>query len=76
MNKDHRVFVSEEQLYGSDKAINHRIREKNKEVYARLLNRMIGTTAFSAHYLQLVMQKWRKSYLIMPSWWQPDPAVL
>ena len=36
MNKDHRVFVSDHRLYGSDKAVNHRIRPKNECIYRRL----------------------------------------
>ena len=36
MNKDYRVFVSEEQLYGRNPSLNHRIREKCIPIYGRL----------------------------------------
>lgn len=53
MNKDHRVFVSEERLYGFNKVLNHRIR-KSAVIFAQL---------FKPHAddwdrtLQLVLQK-------------------
>ena len=36
MNMEHRVFVFEKRLYGSNKKIYHLIREKNKSVYTKL----------------------------------------
>ena len=36
MDRNYRVFVSEERLYGSEKAINHRIRPKNAALHRRL----------------------------------------
>lgn len=82
MNKDHRVFVSEEQLYGSDKAINHRIREKNKEVYARLFksddwdNSILSPLlAAGAAKMEEKLSNYAKNYLPGGKYWQPDPAI-
>ena len=36
MDRHYKVFVSEDRLYGSEKAVNHRIRPKNSALHRRL----------------------------------------
>ncbi len=82
MDKNHRVFVSEERLYGNDKSVNHRIRSKNMLIHTRLfqpdewesslLNPLLvaGATA-----MKNKLSNYAKNQLPGGKYWEPEPAV-
>lgn len=79
LNKGHRVFVSEERLYGSDKATNHRIRSKNE---SRLFqpddwdsSLLYPLLAAGTKTMKDKLSHYAKNQLPGGKYWEADPAV-
>ena len=82
MNKDHRVFVSEERLYGYNKDINHRIRAKHLNTYARLFqpDEWDGSLLYpllqvGAKAMNNKLSHYARNQLPGGKYWDPEPAI-
>ena len=80
--KDHRVFVSDHRLYGFDKAINHRIREKNECVYTRLFqpddwdsNTLYPLVSAGASKMNEKLSNYARNQLPGGIYWTPEPPI-
>ena len=82
MDRNHKVFVSEDRLYGTEKAINHHIRPKNIALYSRLFQ----SDEWDASLLHPALQAgatrmkekltdYARNQLPGGIYWSPEPAV-
>jgi len=82
MNKDYKVFTSEDRLYGSDKNINHRIRNKNLAIYKHLFQAnewdkslLYPNLAAGASKMKDKLSDYAKAQLPGGKYWKPKPAI-
>ena len=82
LNKSHKVFLSEERLYGIDENLNHRIRNRNMPMYARLFESdewneslLYPLIAAGARKMKEKLTDYAKAHLPGGKYWNPDPAI-
>ena len=82
MNKEHKVFSSEERLYGSDPRTNHRIRGGNMPVYDRLFcpdewddTHLIPLIAAGATSMSDKLSSYARNQLPGGIYWEPTQEV-
>jgi hypothetical protein len=76
MDQNYKVFVSEDRLYGSEKAMNHRIRPRNSALHSRLFQS--DEWDVSVLHTSWSFQDERKvdgNQLPGGAYWTPEPAV-
>ena len=83
MNKEYKVFSSEERLYGNDQTTNHRIREANVPVYGRLFHsdddwdstHLFPLLAAGAGKMYEKLTTYARNHLPGGKYWEPTPDV-
>lgn len=82
MNKEFRVFVSEERLYGFNKAINHRIRTENASIHNQLFqpddwdsDLLYPLLSAGASKMKEKLTHYAKNQLPGGKYWKPNPAT-
>ena len=82
MDRNYKVFVSEDRLYGSEKKINHRIRPRNSALHSRLFESDEWDASVLHPVLQVGVSKMKgklmdyaRNQLPGGVYWAPEPAV-
>ncbi len=82
MDRSYKVFISEERLYGDEKALNHRIRPKNTAVHSQLFHSnewdasvLYPTLQAGATKMKEKLKNYAKNQLPGGIYWEPEPAV-
>ena len=82
LHKTHKVFPSEEQLYGPDENLNHRIRSRNMPIYAQLFESdewneslVCPLIRAGARKMEDKLNDYAKAHLPGGKYWNPDPIV-
>ena len=82
LDKDYHVFVSEENLYGSDKNVNHRCHHNSQAVYKTLFDsgdsdptKLYPLVVAGAAKMRDKLCAYAKDQLPGGKYWDPEPSV-
>ena len=82
MDRHYKVFVSEDRLYGSEKAVNHRIRPKNSALHRRLFQSdewdasiLYPALKAGVSRMKAKLMDYARNQLPGGVYWSPEPAV-
>ena len=81
-DKELKVFISEERLYGSEKSVNHRLHSKYKPVEERIFKEdewdgslLFPLLAVGASEMNKKLTTYAKNQLPGGKYWSPEPAI-
>lgn len=81
-DKEFKVFISEERLYGGDKSVNHRLHSRYKPVEERIFKEdewdsslLFPLLAVGAAEMNSKLTTYAKNQLPGGKYWSPEPAV-